>query len=94
MARKPKTEEVIVDENVTVDKKTEAKADAKVEVDVKGSAVKESEKPQKNVRIKLSTNHRCCIGGEWYNFQAGTCYNVPASVKEILMRVEGLLLPL
>lgn len=88
MARKPKTEEVIVDEKVTENKKAE------VEVDVKGSAVKESEKPQKNVRIKLSTNHRCCIGGEWYNFQAGTCYNVPASVKEVLMRVEGLLLPL
>ena len=66
----------------------------KVHVDVEGSIVKKEEQPEKNVRIKMGADHKCCIGGEWYNLKKGQCYNVPVSVKNILMQVEGLLLPL
>lgn len=66
----------------------------KVNVDVEGSIVKKEEQPEKNVRIKMGADHKCCIGGEWYNLKKGQCYNVPVSVKNILMQVEGLLLPL
>lgn len=47
----------------------------------------------KMVKVMLSTNHRCHIGGEWYTFQANKQYNVPEQVKIILMQ-SGLLLPL
>lgn len=48
----------------------------------------------KMVKIKLAKAHRCNVGGEWYVFKPNTQYNVPEQVKKILMRREGLLLPL
>ena len=65
-----------------------------VSVDVEGSKVKKEEQPEKNVRIKMADDHKCNIGGEWYNLKKGQCYNVPLSVKNRLMQVNGLLLPL
>jgi hypothetical protein len=47
----------------------------------------------KKVRIKLKRDHRCCIGGEWYNFSKDGSYSVSENVKNILAR-EDLLLPL
>lgn len=65
-----------------------------VNVDVEGSKVKKEEQPEKNVRIKMAEDHKCNIGGEWYNLKKGQCYNVPVSVKQRLMQIAGLLLPL
>lgn len=65
-----------------------------VTVDVEASVVNEKEQPEKVVRIKMNEDHKCCIGGEWYNLKKGQCYNVPVSVKSRLMQVAGLLLPL
>jgi uncharacterized protein YaiE (UPF0345 family) len=49
--------------------------------------------PFKMVKVKTSVNHRCSIGGEWYDFVAGKCYNVPESVKKTLLKA-GILAPL
>ena len=63
----------------------------KVNVDVEGSIVKKEEQPEKNVRIKMGADHKCCIGGEWYNLKKGQCYNVPLSVKKRLNKADVLL---
>jgi len=47
----------------------------------------------KKVRVRLKANHKCNIGGEWYNFIKGGVYSVPDNVREILSRAD-LLLPL
>lgn len=49
--------------------------------------------PVKMVKVKLSQDHRCFIGGNWYSFYEGKQVNVPENVKDILMRAN-LLLPL
>ena len=46
--------------------------------------------PQKNVKVKTNCNHRCCIGGTWYDFKKGEIQNVPLNVKTILDK-SGLL---
>lgn len=38
----------------------------------------------KNVKVKVKKDHSCCIGGVWYNLEAGKEINVPANVKQIL----------
>lgn len=38
----------------------------------------------KNVKIKVKKDHSCCIGGTWYNLEAGKEINVPVNVKQIL----------
>lgn len=38
----------------------------------------------KKVRVRVSANHRCYVGGEWYFFTKGEAYNVPENVKSIL----------
>lgn len=50
-------------------------------------------KEDKKVKIKMGSNHRCCIGGDWYVFIKDKEYNVPPNVKEILNR-GGLIKPL
>ena len=82
----PEIPEVVVD--------TEPEVKPEVTVDVEASVVKKEEQPEKVVRIKMNADHKCCIGGEWYNLKKGQCYNVPVSVKSRLMQVAGLLLPL
>lgn len=97
-----KEPEVVVDSDIVSDTSVgetpevsvETEEQPKVSVDVEGSVVKKEEQPERNVRIKMGADHKCCIGGEWYNLKKGQCYNVPTSVKTILMQVEGLLLPL
>lgn len=46
--------------------------------------------PDKKVKVRLSQNHKCHIGGESYYFVAGKVYTVPKNVKDILSRA-GLL---
>lgn len=48
---------------------------------------------EKNVKVCLKTKHSCIIGGVAYHFEKGKQYNVPASVKSILMQAD-LLMPL
>lgn len=38
----------------------------------------------KNVKVKVKKDHSCCIGGVWYNLEAGKEINVPSNVKQIL----------
>jgi len=52
-----------------------------------------SKKPQDNTRIRIKENHKCNIGGVWYNFLRGQCYYVPDNVRRILTEAD-LLLPL
>ena len=47
----------------------------------------------KNVKVCLKTKHSCTIGGTAYHFEKGKQYNVPESVKSILMQAD-LLMPL
>lgn len=96
------TPEVVVEETTVEEPEmpevvveTEPEVKPEVTVDIEASVVKKEEQPTaKNVRIKMAKDHKCCIGGEWYNLKKGQCYNVPISVKNRLMQVEGLLLPL
>lgn len=92
-APEEKEPEVVVEQESLEEEKKETEQ-PEVKVDVEGSVVKKEEQPERNVRIKMGADHKCCIGGEWYNLKKGQCYNVPVSVKNILMQVEGLLLPL
>ena len=54
---------------------------------------KKSTPIEKNVKVCLKTKHSCFIGGVAYHFERGKQYNVPASVKSILMQAD-LLMPL
>ena len=49
--------------------------------------------PERNVKVCLKANHSCSIGGTMYHFEKGKQYNVPISVKEILLQSD-LLAPL
>ncbi len=53
----------------------------------------EKKAPERNVKVVLKVDHSCSVGGERYHFERGKQYNVPASVKSILMQA-GLLMPL
>lgn len=44
----------------------------------------------RKVKVCLTNDHSCSIGGVRYNFEAGKTYNVPENVKTIL-RQAGLL---
>ena len=48
---------------------------------------------KKNVKVCLRANHSCSIGGVTYHFEKGKQYNVPESVKSILLQAD-LLKPL
>lgn len=54
---------------------------------------KKSTPIEKNVKICLKVKHSCFIGGVAYHFEKGKQYNVPSSVKSILMQAD-LLMPL
>lgn len=55
------------------------------------------DKPQKapvhHIRVRTNRDHRCCVGGVWYDFKKGIPIGVPDEVKEILLKA-GLLMPL
>lgn len=53
----------------------------------------DSAPPIKNVKVRTSCDHRCCIGGEWYDFKKGVQKTVPEEVKATLLKA-GLLMPL
>lgn len=46
--------------------------------------------PVKMVKILMSDNHKCYIGGEWYYLLKNKHYNVPENVKTILKRANKL----
>lgn len=48
-------------------------------------------KPVTMVKVKLKSNHKCNIGGDWYVFHEGKQYNVPENVKAILAKADKLL---
>lgn len=105
-AKKEPIVEVTVDEEI---KEVVSEVEEKVEdVEEKKSEVKKGEPiievnedkvdtskiaTPTNVRIKMKTDHKCCIGGEFYVFKKGSCYNVPKEVKMRLAKA-GVLLPL
>ena len=64
-----------------------------VKVDVEKAEVNVSSKPSGNVKIRMRTDHKCCIAMERYDLKAGKTYVVPVNVKNILNRA-GLLAPL
>ena len=64
-----------------------------VKVDVEKAEVNVSNKPNGNVKIRMRTDHKCCIAMERYDLKAGKTYVVPVNVKNILNRA-GLLAPL
>ena len=64
-----------------------------VKVDVEKAEVNVSNKPSGNVKIRMRTDHKCCIAMERYDLKAGKTYVVPVNVKNILNRA-GLLAPL
>jgi hypothetical protein len=49
--------------------------------------------PEKNVKIRVKTNHTCSIGGVVYHFEKGKQVTVPENVKKILME-SNLLMPI
>lgn len=46
--------------------------------------------PTKMVKVLMSENHKCCIGGEWYYLLKDKQYNVPENVKDVLLRANKL----
>lgn len=91
------TEPVQVNPEVVEEKvEVETPATDKVEIDTESLNVDESKIPEmddKNVRIRMRTDHHCVIAMQRYDLKAGQCYNVPTNVKDILNRA-GLLAPL
>lgn len=43
-----------------------------------------TDKPDRDVRIKMGVTHSCIIGGERYYLEKDKYYNVPSNVKRIL----------
>lgn len=75
---------------VTTEEKTEEVSETAPTVTFED---KKSTPIEKNVKICLKVKHSCHIGGVAYHFEKGKQYNVPASVKSILMQAD-LLMPL
>lgn len=61
--------------------------------DVTMNTSEETRKPVHNVKVRTSCDHRCSIGGTWYDFKKGVQQSVPEEVKAILLNA-GLLMPL
>ena len=95
----PVEEEVSVE--IPVEEETPVEVEApeveveepEVKVDVEKAEVNVSNKPSGNVKIRMRTDHKCCIAMERYDLKAGKTYVVPVNVKNILNRA-GLLAPL
>lgn len=64
-----------------------------VEVDKESVKVKESDRAEGKVKIRMRVDHKCCIAMERYDLKAGKTYTVPENVKRILNNA-GLLAPL
>lgn len=86
MAKK-KVDEIIVAEEMEVVEPVQE--EVKVEEEVVIAKV-ESTPIQRNVKVLMKADHRCCIGGEWYFFKEGKQYNVPENVKTILLKADKL----
>ena len=91
----PVEEETPVEETPAVEVETpEVEVEEpEVKVDVEKAEVNVSNKPSGNVKIRMRTDHKCCIAMERYDLKAGKTYVVPVNVKNILNRA-GLLAPL
>jgi hypothetical protein len=50
--------------------------------------------PDQRVKIKLSRDYRCTIGGVFYEFEKDKTYPVPKNVKLVLNKEPNLLKPL
>lgn len=85
--------EANLEPGVSEEKEEVIKVEPENEVRVVDNTTISSEPQFRNVKVKLSKNHKCSIGGVWYNFEKGKVYPVPEYVKDILSRA-GLLLPL
>lgn len=86
-----KVETPVVDEKSIEEVKVEeTQKEAEISVD---ATINEDKKPENKVKIRMRTDHKCTIGGELYQLEAGKTYTVPDSVKKILNKA-GLLSPL
>ena len=80
----PEVEDVVTKEpteDVVMVSDEEKKAEENSSADSSEVTVQSS---VKNVKVKVKKDHSCCIGGVWYNLEAGKEINVPANVKQIL----------
>lgn len=106
-AELPEDEELDVAEDIVIEDQEEKEEpteynvgipalDKKMDVSIDAEALKvvvpEPVAP-KNERVRMRVKHACNIGGEFYEFEAGQCYNVPGNVKRILNKA-GKLSPL
>ena len=90
----PVEEETTVEEtSIEVETPEVEVEEPEVKVDVEKAEVNVSSKPSGNVKIRMRTDHKCCIAMERYDLKAGKTYVVPVNVKNILNRA-GLLAPL
>ena len=64
-----------------------------VDVDIESAEVKDCNRPNSGVKIRMRVDHSCTIAMERYDLKAGKTYIVPANVKRILNNA-GLLSPL
>lgn len=86
--KKAKNVEVAVEVETQVEVAT-----PEVEVDTKSAEVKEIDRAEGKVKIRMRVDHKCCIAMERYDLKAGKTYTVPENVKRIL-NDAGLLAPL
>lgn len=79
--------EAEVSENDTEVAENEAEDTATVVVD-KASVKATAPAPKKSgiVKVTLSKDHRCTIGGVTWDFKKGEVYDVPTNVKSVLRR--------
>jgi hypothetical protein len=56
--------------------------------------VEEKTIPDQRVKIRISYNYNCTIGGERYFFEKDKIYTVPNNVKVVLSEELNLLKPL
>ena len=89
----PAQETSTEDTSVTPEVKEESEEENKTTSPTVTFEDKESTPMEKNVKIRLRAKHSCTIGGVSYHFEKGKQYNVPSSVKSILMQAD-LLMPL
>lgn len=91
---KPKKNAEVVEEVVTPEVATEEPTEELVMVADEEKKAEENSSADspvvtvqssvKNVKVKVRKDHSCCIGGVWYNLEAGKEINVPSNVKQIL----------
>lgn len=96
-AQETSTEETKTEEPKVEEPKAPVKEDSEEKKSTTPQTVtfedKKSTPAEKNVKICLRAKHSCTIGGVHYHFEKGKQYNVPQSVKSILMQAD-LLMPL